>query len=160
MKQARNPQRHPDPMSTSTCNWWTACADYVFNSQQGIVKCRPSKTSFQPMLICTEWQEEEESPKIVQTNKQKSYWTYNQHLVFMHKFCLLWLASIHYRYTVGLVTSYYPNNHLSSCVSFCLTDYRDTECLITPYLPNNGESTWISFGLIWLTNICYRELSK
>jgi hypothetical protein len=25
----------PDPMSTSTCNWWTACADDAFNSQQG-----------------------------------------------------------------------------------------------------------------------------
>jgi hypothetical protein len=22
-------------MSTNTCNWWTACADDVFNSQQG-----------------------------------------------------------------------------------------------------------------------------
>jgi hypothetical protein len=40
----------PGPMSTSTCNWWTACAHDVFNSQWG-VKCRPSKQDLVPTNV-------------------------------------------------------------------------------------------------------------
>jgi hypothetical protein len=65
----------PDPMSTSTCIWWTACAFQMFNSQQERCEMRTIQDLGPTNVNMYRVASNRKSPKTIIKKKKKLCWS-------------------------------------------------------------------------------------